>query len=1164
MANERILVRGSTIPYPLRCIDVIDGGTKCKDLQDAHPKGETDMFKCFHRRRGFEGNCSGHSFLYPRKWAGSFTAPGGVPAFHFHQGIDIYLPSGTEDAEILSATNGTVVQIQRWNEKSNGYGNVVAIHTPGPRGEDGITYWYAHCKKIFVKENEEVFEQQPIALVGNSGNAGKPHLHFETLRGKVTRRIGGYEDERKIGQEDSPLRLDPLEVLALLGPWGMRQVFDPIGKAFTQALARGHHEKVESSSHGGYFPLGANNHWHGGVHLPMPAGSDVFAPFDATIVAARLDPDPAHAMQPDGHTNFILLRHEISPTYYNLFQGKSPAAVDPKPSKKAKVRAVGTRRHCTNDLADVVQVKRKLNEHNYPPLPGDDEGTPPRPYYEPKNAADLDDPTVTAELGNAIAAFQKANVPGIKPDGVVNIPGATWTALHDGAPPDEPSKPTKPGAPPSVPPERVLYSLLMHLQPLAIDRKLAEAFPWLARVKLSAEPVAPPPEEPDEEERKRAQQEHEEDLAEAAHELAGAVGAPSGEGVPAQNFFDDVLWVHKRLIRFEFHEGPPSSTCDEGLIAAIREFQNTHHKFFKKNHKGDGRVDPGGETIKALRKTRAELMAGTGGGGSKPRIEVDPAFVERARERHPNGMAKVMSGLDVKVRSGDALWRSGQAQGYVSDDRAVVKLDQIHWEVFSEHLLVTDWDDPIEDLDEDLAADVPKQLLAFIEAPSPEFERNGLLRPSEICEFYRSRRGEFLRRTPCHFFNHWALDPDTAVVRLQEMGFEEIGLADRLRPLMWWNEARDVLPSTPLVWHYNPIELLAQYAEHLAAMKPPEKGNPATHPTLVVRVHYDDGTPLPNVEVQLLYGIAVKRTAITRSDGEALFLAVPVGGYGVRVHDPATAPEAITVGPLEDENDSQVVDIYTDVPAPPRLRGTLHVTVRRHTGTIAGDGIEVWLEHAASGPVMNGFTDNGKLSFEGIVYGEYLVVAGDAKPVAVTLDKKKKTVPTILLPAPIVPLHITVLIDGVPAAGQTVKLDKKGVAVGSPQLTDLDGVAVFEVPEGRYRAQVGAHSRGVIARLHDPKQFTMKLSSKDAPKPVEFGTLAVKVKRREDGKPALDEPVLVSDVAHGVFEADYPDALGAVSFELTRGSYAVRVAEEQRQVDVGTWATTTVEFEVDE
>lgn len=532
MIFERILVPGTSIPRPLRCIDLVEGGTRCKDLQRVHPADSSKMFKCFNRQAGDDTSCSGHSFLYPRKWAESFKAPDGKPAFHFHQGIDIFLPEGQGTAEILSATNGRVVQVQEWDQKTTGYGNVVAVYTPGLQGGEGITFWYAHCKKILVEQGDEVIEQQPIALVGNSGNAGKPHLHFETLRGKVAHRIGGYAVERKIGDEDSPLRLDPREVLASLGPWGMQDVFDPLGNKIRAALALELHAKVESSPHGGYYPLGANNHWHGGVHLRMPRGTTLHAPFDATIVAARLDSDPKSALKPDGHTNFILLRHEISPIYYQLFKGEDPAVVDPKPAK-GKSRAVGTKSKCANQLADVVQVKHKLNEHHRPPRPGHDDGTP-RPYYDPEDPADLDQGKVTSALEQAITAFQKDVVSSINADGVVDIPGATWTALHDGAPPAEPTKPAKPTAP-SAPTERVLYSLLMHLQPLAIDRKLAEAFPWLSRVKLTTEPVTPAPEEPSEEELERARKEHEEDVAEAEHTLTAAVGAPSSEGVPASS-----------------------------------------------------------------------------------------------------------------------------------------------------------------------------------------------------------------------------------------------------------------------------------------------------------------------------------------------------------------------------------------------------------------------------------------------------------------------------------------------------------------------------------------------------------------------------------------------------------------------------------------------------
>ncbi|MEX1368400.1 MAG: carboxypeptidase-like regulatory domain-containing protein, partial [Nannocystaceae bacterium] len=547
-----------------------------------------------------------------------------------------------------------------------------------------------------------------------------------------------------------------------------------------------------------------------------------------------------------------------------------------------------------------------------------------------------------------------------------------------------------------------------------------------------------------------------------------------------------------------------------------------------------------------------------GGSSSKPKVLVDPVFIERTTERDEHGVAKVITGLDVKVSSGEALWRSGQALGYASDGDSLVTLDQIHWEIFSEHLLVTDWEAPIDDPDDDIVADVPKRLVERIEEASPELERDGLLLVSEIRELYASGRGEPLRRTPCRFISHWALDPDTSAAVLGEMGYDTEGLAERLRPLMWWDQAIDVLPKDRHVWHYNPIELLGQYAGYLESMKPIEPGDPATEPTLVVWVYYVDGRPIPDAKVQLLYGIAVRRTATTRADGSAWFHAVPVGDYGVRVDDPATAPREVSVMPMASPDEHNQVEIHTDVEGPPRKRGTIKVQVRKHTGTIAGSGIEVWLEHDQAGPVTADYTEHGKVRFENIVHGSYTLSTDGAEPVQVTLDRKERNAPTLKLRPPIVTLWMRCTIDGEPGAHQLMSIvSKKDGTEAASGLTDADGEARFEVPQGHYRAHVGEHDRSVSAQPEQDSPLTLRINSTEGPVPeAAEGILAVTV--THDDAPAVSALVFVSDAAQGVYDDDYPNADGVALFELPPGRYEVRAEDETRHVEVRAWDTTAI------
>ena len=44
---------------------------------------------------------------------------------------------------------------------------------------DGLQSVYGHCSKLLVSEGQKVTRGQNIALVGMTGGATGPHLHFE-------------------------------------------------------------------------------------------------------------------------------------------------------------------------------------------------------------------------------------------------------------------------------------------------------------------------------------------------------------------------------------------------------------------------------------------------------------------------------------------------------------------------------------------------------------------------------------------------------------------------------------------------------------------------------------------------------------------------------------------------------------------------------------------------------------------------------------------------------------------------------------------------------------------------------------------------------------------------------------------------------------------------
>ena len=86
-----------------------------------------------------------------------------------HAGIDLADPTGTT---IYASDGGTVIRASYFG----GYGNCVEIDH-----ENGRVTRYGHCSALLVSEGDKVYQGQPIALVGSTGNSTGPHLHFEII-----------------------------------------------------------------------------------------------------------------------------------------------------------------------------------------------------------------------------------------------------------------------------------------------------------------------------------------------------------------------------------------------------------------------------------------------------------------------------------------------------------------------------------------------------------------------------------------------------------------------------------------------------------------------------------------------------------------------------------------------------------------------------------------------------------------------------------------------------------------------------------------------------------------------------------------------------------------------------------------------------------------------
>lgn len=87
----------------------------------------------------------------------------------FHTGIDY---AGSTGDPYVAAGAGTVVSAG-WN---GNYGNSIVIDHG-----NGIQTRYAHSSKLLVNAGQTVSKGQTIGLVGSTGRATGPHLHFEVI-----------------------------------------------------------------------------------------------------------------------------------------------------------------------------------------------------------------------------------------------------------------------------------------------------------------------------------------------------------------------------------------------------------------------------------------------------------------------------------------------------------------------------------------------------------------------------------------------------------------------------------------------------------------------------------------------------------------------------------------------------------------------------------------------------------------------------------------------------------------------------------------------------------------------------------------------------------------------------------------------------------------------
>ncbi len=90
-------------------------------------------------------------------------------AKQFHRGVDLSAPTGTL---VFAPADGIVLAAER----ESGYGNVLTVSHG-----DGMVTRYGHLARFKVKPGHEVRRGDAIAVVGSTGRATGPHLHYEVL-----------------------------------------------------------------------------------------------------------------------------------------------------------------------------------------------------------------------------------------------------------------------------------------------------------------------------------------------------------------------------------------------------------------------------------------------------------------------------------------------------------------------------------------------------------------------------------------------------------------------------------------------------------------------------------------------------------------------------------------------------------------------------------------------------------------------------------------------------------------------------------------------------------------------------------------------------------------------------------------------------------------------
>ena len=396
------------------------------------------------------GNITGDYTSYPTSAEGaaaSTTRPftldpiynPGSRTIRPHLGLDIRQPTpGAIAGEFaVAVAPGTVISVGDVGD----FGNQVRVEHP-----DGTVSSYNHLASIGVDQGDTIEAGWPVGVIGETGNATGPHLHFE--------------------MRDSGLPTDPTDVVS-----GLRLMSD---------VAAGNTAEPLANSVAGYDPLTV------GI---APQQQSPFAPPTASLderMAAITPPDPALAPVTD-----FAQYYQDNPTAANAPTGVAGTAVPTVPQDRI---SLGTAVDPTigGDLGIAAMQEAQAIEAmraQPPPELTVTGAAPPAPYAEAPMTASLS-PVPTADpFTTGMPALPLSETYDPLTVGITPMMQTAWDAPAPAAPISSlPAAPVTAPLPPAAPLGEPVTDFAQYYQ----DNPAAATPPALAPATPVASPLAAP------------------------------------------------------------------------------------------------------------------------------------------------------------------------------------------------------------------------------------------------------------------------------------------------------------------------------------------------------------------------------------------------------------------------------------------------------------------------------------------------------------------------------------------------------------------------------------------------------------------------------------------------------------------------------------------------